>query len=92
MIGHPQLSNYNGSSIIDQKAWAGRSKHETNSNDQNTNDRNEQHLSHGGQYILNLGHSDFDIVSDFGFRYSDFLGICSISFNMLNCRNRVQNL
>jgi hypothetical protein len=29
----------------------------------------------GGQLVLNFEHSDFGIVSDFGFRYSDFMAI-----------------
>jgi hypothetical protein len=29
----------------------------------------------GGQFVLNFEHSDFGIVSDFGFRYSDFMAI-----------------
>ncbi len=37
--------------------------------------------------VLNFEHSDFDIVSDFGFRYSDFHNACFIScfINILNC-------
>jgi len=43
--------------------------------------------------VLNFEHSDFDIVSDFGFRYSDFHDACFISvfINILNSQNRVQN-
>jgi hypothetical protein len=29
----------------------------------------------GGQFVLSFEHSDFGIVSDFGFRYSDFMAI-----------------
>ncbi len=29
-------------------------------------------------FVLNLEHSDFDIVSDFGFRYSDFHNACFV--------------
>jgi len=42
---------------------------------------------------LNFEHSDFDIVSDFGFRYSDFRDayFISVSINILNSQNRVQH-
>ena len=47
------------------------SKLETNSNDRNVNDQNiKSHYQNA--FVLNLDHLDFDIVSDFGFRYSDF--------------------
>ena len=46
------------------------SKLETNSNDRNINDQNTN-LQY--QNFLNLELLDFDIVSDFGFRYSDFV-------------------
>jgi len=47
------------------------SKIETNSNDQNINDQNMKQLFHY-VFVLNFDHSDFYIVSDFVFRYSDF--------------------
>jgi hypothetical protein len=49
------------------------SKHETNPNDQNTNNRNKWQVYAVGKFVLNFENSDFDIVSDFGFRYSDFV-------------------
>ena len=44
--------------------------------------------------VLNFENSYFDIVSDFGFRYSDFHDACFISvfINILNSQNRVQDL
>ena len=42
------------------------SKHETNSND--INEKRQYHV----ELVLNFGHLNFDIVSDFGFRYSNF--------------------
>ncbi len=47
------------------------SKHETNSNDRNLNDKNGKG-HHQTAFVLNFEHSYFDIVSDFGFRYSYF--------------------
>ncbi len=47
------------------------SKHETNSNDRNINDQNGK-WHHQTAFVLNFEHLNFDIVSDFGFRYSDF--------------------
>ena len=43
--------------------------------------------------VLNFEPSDFDIVSDFGFRDSDFHDACFISvfIDILNSQNRVQN-
>jgi hypothetical protein len=38
-------------------------------------------------FVLNLEHLDFDIVSDFGFRYSHFHDVCSIFVSMSNCQN-----
>jgi len=52
-------------------AMAGRSKHETNSNDKNLNDKKGKG-HHQTAFVLNFEHLDFDIVSDFGFRYSYF--------------------
>jgi len=47
------------------------SKHETNSNDRNLNDINRKRQYHTA-FVLNFEHLDFDIVSHFGFRYSNF--------------------
>jgi hypothetical protein len=47
------------------------SKLETNTNDQNINDQNINPQFQNA-FVLNLEHLDFDIVLDFGFRYSDF--------------------
>jgi len=47
------------------------SKHETNSNDKNLNDKNGKGHRQTA-FVLNFEHLDFDIVSDFGFRYSYF--------------------
>ena len=49
------------------------SKFETNSNDQNINDQNiKRHRAKLLLYVLNFEHLNFDIVSDFDIRYSDF--------------------
>ena len=42
-------------------------------------------------FVFNFGYSDFDIVSDFGFRYSNFHDVCSTLVSMSNCQNQVQN-
>jgi hypothetical protein len=45
---------------------------ETNSNDRNNNDQNVKPTFQSA-IVLNFEHSNFDIVSNFGFRYSNFI-------------------
>jgi hypothetical protein len=47
------------------------SKHETKYNKENSNDQNVKQRRQGA-FVSNFGHLNFDIVSDFEIRYSDF--------------------
>ena len=41
--------------------------------------------------VLNFEHSNFEIVSDFGFRYSDFTSPFSVIETLLNFERRLKN-
>jgi hypothetical protein len=57
------------------------SKLETNSNDRIVNDQNMEPIFRGA-FVLNFGYSDFDIVSDFGFRYFNLINTFSINLEL----------
>ena len=60
------------------------SKLETNSNDRNINGQNIIPKFQSA-FVLNFEHSDFDIASDFVFRYSDFTSLFFLFENMIDC-------
>ncbi len=41
--------------------------------------KTSSHTRCWADFVFNFEHSDFDIVSDFGFRYSDFYKNCVVS-------------
>ena len=54
-------------------------KLETNFKDRIINDQNMEPIFQGA-FVLNFGHSYFDIVSDFDIRYSNLIKSFSINF------------
>nr|NIM15891.1 hypothetical protein [Candidatus Aminicenantes bacterium]NIM82675.1 hypothetical protein [Candidatus Aminicenantes bacterium]NIN22048.1 hypothetical protein [Candidatus Aminicenantes bacterium]NIN45805.1 hypothetical protein [Candidatus Aminicenantes bacterium]NIN88643.1 hypothetical protein [Candidatus Aminicenantes bacterium] len=75
------------------KFEARNSKFETNPNDQNSNDQNEKNLKalYHAVFVLDFEHLNFEFVSDFDIRFSDFLkptALCSLLCSCSNVANQ----